>query len=128
MRAIPDYVKPNVRARIKIERIIARRVVWDAIAAGFALNLDNGGDDFELPEPTTDKKKILNEMFATDDERLYFFQPNAKCNKGKPPKEWKWFGWVYFVYGNDGYDVMSDWTCNLNDVLKGAEAVSRKYG
>lgn len=33
-------------------------------------------------------------------ERLYVFKPGEK----KP------FAWVYFVYGNDGWDVISDYT------------------
>mgnify|MGYP000638497353 CR=1 FL=1 len=101
----------TVATRQRIEKRIVRRVVCDALAAGYALNVNNGGDGPELAEPTTVRKTILGEMFATDDEHLLFY------------KDGKRVGWVYFVYGN-GVDVVSDNTTNLEDVLRGAKELA----
>jgi len=35
-------------------------------------------------------------------------------------------GWVYFVYGNDGWDVVSDYTTNLEAVLKGSGELAER--
>lgn len=105
----------SAKMRIHVERQIARRVVLDAIAAGYALNIDNGGEGVELPTPSIKVKEVLGAMFAADDDRLMFY------------KGGKYVGWVLFIYGNDGYDVVSDYTVNLESVMKGASALADKY-
>jgi hypothetical protein len=105
----------SVKARQRLERMIARRVVLDGIRAGYSLSVDNGGDEDEIVK-STKAKDILEAMFATDDEKLYFYKGDT-C-----------VGWVWFVYGNDGYDVVSDYTTNLEEVMKGADELAAKYG
>ena len=107
----------SVKMRQRVERIIARRFILDAKAAGYLFNIDNGGDDYELPQPTNNVKELLATMFATDEERLYVFKPD----QSKP------FAWVYFVYGNSGWDVISDYTTNLETVMQGASKLADKY-
>ena len=106
----------TVAMRQRVERRIARRVVKDALAAGFSLNVNNGGDTNELSLPSVKSKEILGAMFATDEEHLIFY------------KEGKGVGWVWFVYGNDGWDVVCDYTTNLESVMKGADELAEKYG
>jgi hypothetical protein len=89
-----------------------RRTVTDALNAGFALSVDNGE---ELSAPTTKRKEILGAMMQCDEDRLYYH------------KDAELVGWVYFVYGNDGWDVISDYTTNLESFLKGADELSRRY-
>jgi hypothetical protein len=101
------------KRRIALEKQIARAVVKDALAAGYALGIDNGGDEAEL-ENCSEFKKVVDEMFATDDEYLLFY------------KDGKRVGWVRFVYGNEGWDVMADWTVNIEAVLKGASEIADK--
>lgn len=113
----------SVKMRQRVEREIASRLIKDAIAAGYSINVYNGGEmkengsDMELPKPSVKAKEILGAMFATDDEKLYLFKPGKK----------DWFGWVYFIYGNGGYDVISDYTTNLEHIMGGANKVSDKY-
>lgn len=107
----------SVKMRQHVERQIARRFIMDAKAAGYTMNVDNGGDEFELPEPTNNVKLLLDTMFATDDERLYLFLPG----KERP------VGWVWFVYGNSGWDVISDYTTNLQHVMDGASKLAEKW-
>jgi len=103
----------NVKTRQSIEKRIARKFVRIALAAGFAISLDNGGDDFEF-ENSTNFRHIIGEMFATDDERLYLSKDGNRC------------GWVWFVYGNDGWDVICDYTTNLEELMPEVEKLSDK--
>lgn len=86
--------------RRSMEKSVARRAVKDLIAAGYSLTLDNGDEDEPIKD-SRDAQAVLKEMFGVDDERLY-------ARKGK--KNY----WVFFVYGNDGYDVISDYTVGLD--------------
>lgn len=101
-----------VRNRIAIERRIVRKVVRDSLAAGFALSVDDGGN--EIAGPYTKTGDLYKALMETDDDRLIFI------------KDGKEVGWVRFVYGNDGWDVISDYTVNLEEVLKGANELSEK--
>lgn len=88
-----------------IERTIARATVNALLAAGFKLNINNGGDDDELPAFTTDRAVIEAAMFASDEDRVMVRAP-ADANGHS------WRGWVLLIYGN-GIDVISDYTVNL---------------
>ena len=110
----------QLRERIRIEKEIATQFVKDAIAAGYWLALDNGGDELEV-KPTGNTDVILAAMFEVDDEHLYVY-PAGKV------KDEDSIGWVYFVYGNDGWDVINDYTTNLEPIMAGADALAEKYG
>jgi hypothetical protein len=105
----------NVKMRQRLEKMIARRVILDAIQAGYALNINNGGDENELPAPSMKVKEVLAAMFATDDEYLGYYKDGIQV------------GWVLFVHGNDGHDVVSDYTVSLEPVMKGASTLADKY-
>jgi hypothetical protein len=101
-------------ARVRVEREIATAAVRSAVQYGYTFGIDNG-DAEEIR--TSTEEKTLAAMFQTDDERLYLYSGG----QAKP------VGWVYFVYGNDGWDVISDYTVNLEELLTAAHAVSAKY-
>ena len=94
----------SVKMRQKFEREICTAVLDALLAAGFEISVDNGGEEFEL-ENSADRDAILKAMFLADEDRLY-----AIKNK-------QHIGWVYFVYGNDGWDVLSDYTVNLGSFV-----------
>ena len=103
----------NVKLRQTFEKKIARLFVTEALDAGYNISVDNGGDEFELAH-STDKKAIMAAMFATDDERLHL------------SRDGKNVGWVWFVYGNSGWDVISDYTTNLEHLMPKVEKLSDK--
>ncbi len=105
----------SAKMRQRVERSIAKKVILDGIAAGYAINVNNGGDIDELAAPSVKIKEILAVMFATDDERLLFY------------KKEKYIGWVWLIYGNSGWDVVSDYTTNLREIMKGASELADKY-
>lgn len=105
----------SVKMRQEVERKIAEALIQQSLDAGYHISVNNGGDEDEI-KPSHDKKKILDAMFATDEEHLIFYN-----------EEGKRVGWVYFVYGNSGWDVISDYTTNLDHVMSEANKVSDHY-
>ncbi len=103
----------TVKTRQSIEKRIVRQFVKDAILAGYKIAIDNGGDEFEAP-PSAEIKELNKLMFATDEEHLFVFQDD------------KQIGWVQMVYGNSGYDVITDYTTNLEKLLTNANALASR--
>lgn len=97
-----------------IEKRIARRVVTDALEAGYMVSVWEGGD--WAIKRSIDKAAILDAMFSTDSDLLVMRRLDGDL-----------VGRVYLVWGN-GCDVLTDWSDNeaTNDLLKGALDVSEK--
>ena len=83
--------------RIKVEGMIADFFVTKALADGYLVSVFDGEED--ALDKSQDKTVILNEMFSTDQDELTLYFPNGDR-----------FGAVQFIYGNDGYDVISDYS------------------
>lgn len=97
--------------RINVEAEIVTRTVEALLKAGFALSTDQGEGAFVPAKPTTSREIILSALMQTDDEHLFAFAVDAPAKSGRHR------GWVRFVYGNGGFDVISDYTTNLESVL-----------
>jgi hypothetical protein len=95
--------------RIAVEQDIVTRTVDALLTAGHALNTNAE----ETEGPTRERKIILSRLMEVDDEFLTVHTPEDLARGEILP-----FAWVRFVYGNDGYDVISDYTTNLEKVLK----------
>ncbi len=108
----------NIEQRRKIERAIAERFIRDALAAGYRVAVDNGEEEFR---PYAQADPVLKEMFTVDEEHLRLYKPITN-GIGEA-----FAGSVYFVYGNDGWDVICDYSPNLTEVLAGASALADRY-
>ncbi len=97
----------NVKFRQRIERLITRRFIVNALAAGYAITVNDGEED--VLERSHDQHAILGAMFTTDEDRLFLERNNFGC------------GWVRFIYGNDGWDVVNDYTTNLQSIMDNVE-------
>lgn len=98
--------------RIGVERHIVRKTVKALLDAGYMLNVNNGGDGPELEQPTLSSVDIIVALAETDSEHLLVYHGPTVPAHGKSA------GWVFFVYGNDGYDVISDYTVNLEPAIQ----------
>lgn len=98
----------QIRDRRSIEQRIVIRVVEDLLAAGFKFSLNNGGDELEFKD-STDKALIFSNMMETDEDKLHV---------KKDGLDFRVYGWIQFIYGNDGYDVISDYATILEQWLK----------
>lgn len=94
---------PKVVKRQKVERTICSVLIREAVKAGYRLSVYNG-EEFVTGQ-TTDRLELLKAMFSVDEEHLYFY------------KDWKRVGWVFLVYGNDGWDAINDYTTNLDHLF-----------
>jgi hypothetical protein len=109
-----------------VEQKIVRKFVEDALAAGkrLAVSLERGYDLKEMLLGSRDVEAIMAEAFAGDQAHL-FVQPGEgkTVDAGQVVSE----GWVFIVLGNDGYDVISDYTVNLESLLAGANKLADTY-
>lgn len=97
---------PSVRLRRWMELAIAHRVIDALRRGGFDLHADNG-EDRTTTKATDDQ--LIECLFACDEARLYATRDNERGLA--------FSGWVFFVLGNDGFDVVSDYTANLEEWL-----------
>jgi hypothetical protein len=107
----------NNKKRREIELAIARQVILDLLADGYSISLHDGEDI--VVSSSTVCTDILNAMFSVDEETLLVYTPEGNCRM------------VQFVYGNDGYDVVSDYSVSLEKTLKNsrklADQLEKRY-
>jgi hypothetical protein len=103
--------------RIKVERYIVTKVVDAAIAAGYKLTVDE-----HTEEGFMERDKLLALLFDLDEARLLLFMPTAQTVNDLV------HGWVIFVFGNDGWDVISDYTTGIELFLQDINKVSVEIG
>ncbi len=98
-----------------VERKIASALIRDGLFAGYSISVDIDSGRECVLEKSINRKEILNAMFSVDEEFLIFYKDNKQV------------GWVFFVYGNDGWDVISDYTVNLEHIMGNANKLSERY-
>lgn len=104
----------KLEIRQMIEKKIFSKVVKTALEKGYALSVFDG-EEYPIKE-SYKYSDIMAEFGATDDEYLVIHDVDKKI------------GWVRFIYGNDGYDVISDYTYNetMEYLLEPAEQLANK--
>lgn len=91
--------------RQEIEKLIARKLMENAIAAGYVIQIDNGED--HSPK-TKDIELLVKKLQETDTDYIYMF----KDEKEKRPDHW-----AFFVYGNSGFDVIANYNSDAEELL-----------
>ncbi len=114
----------NVQERQRIERRIATAAAKGLIAAGYKIAVHDG-EEIALRK-TDDVRAIIGAMFSTDEDRFIVYHRPSIADA-----EWERIGWVRFIYGNDGWDVIADNTTNLEAALQAAtelaDELERRY-
>ena len=87
--------------RMAVEHDIVTRVVDALLAAEYVVFVEG-----ESTKEAT-REQTLALLFDLDDAYLSVQQRSGASE-----------GWIRFVFGNDGWDVVSDYTTNLENVLK----------
>jgi hypothetical protein len=100
----------------EIETKIVDALLTELFDNGLRVNVNNGGDTNELPEPTRDKDKVMETLFATGEDTILVYT-----------KEGKRIGFVSLVYGNGGWDVISDYATRLEPYMTKANALAEHY-
>ncbi|EGC2886881.1 hypothetical protein H8593_004264 [Salmonella enterica subsp. enterica serovar Give] len=102
----------NVETRQRIERRIARATAKALIAAGYKVAVFDG-EEIAL-QATDSERDIIGAMFSTDEDYLFVYPADSNER----------IGWVRFIYGNDGWDVINDYTTNLESCLQAANELA----
>lgn len=94
----------------------AVKYIFDALveAGGQVEWTFDGEEYFEFPEGSTDWAEVTPDMFQTDDEHVKF------VHKDNPDDRVT----IYFVYGNEPFEVACDWSAP--DLDTGLAAVLNK--
>ena len=103
----------KVELRQKIERAIAREAIKGLLADDFKISVFDG--EQTTLKDSTNAAAIETAMFTTDEDQLHVSHQHVDEK-----------GWVLFIYGNDGHDVIADHTTNLEMSLKGAAELADK--
>ncbi|HXA24406.1 MAG TPA: hypothetical protein VNW90_19135 [Acetobacteraceae bacterium] len=116
------YLNPEnetVRKRQAMEVAIVKRIVTDALKAGYTLSVDDGGDEYAVTRSTS-RKAVLDALINTDEDVLHLERRIVGLEREH--------GWVRLVYGNDGWDVINDYSGaeHIEAVLAGANALAEK--
>jgi hypothetical protein len=117
-RGAAEDAKPKadpVAKRQQIEKRIVKQIVDTALAAGCLITVCDG-EDYPVKR-STDAKAIMAAIMSTDEDVLII----RKADGTK-------LGSVYLAYGNDGYDVISDYvdTPEMAPLLAPAKALADK--
>lgn len=96
----------NNEQRIALEVEAGVLVVDTLLTAGYLVAVDNGEDEQEWTvEKTSDRAEILRHLRETDEDYIFAFSGGERV------------GYVYLVYGNSGFDTVSDYTVSLEAVI-----------
>lgn len=104
----------NVETRQRIERQIVRQIVKDAIASNYSVSVYDG-EEWTL-KCSSDLREIMRAVMTTDEDVLRI---RAAENI---------IGSIDLIYGNDGWDVISDHTANdaMDALLVNASKLSHR--
>jgi hypothetical protein len=113
----------SVKMRQLVEREIAHQVIVDLLKAGYRLGVNNGEET--TIHHSKNVREIESELFTTDEDYILVYV------KGTDPKDIRPDYWVRLIYGNDGWDVINDYSVHLEPVIGKGTATERlieKYG
>ena len=100
---------PEVQKRQRIEKAVINALLITAIQQGYTVSVDNG--EYISTKRSTDRKVILADLMACDEESLILHKDNKRAR-------------VFLVYGNDGWDVIVDYSLSIEHLMESAERVS----
>jgi hypothetical protein len=105
------------------ERKIINRLIDDALAAGYAISVNDGEET--TVKQSQDRAAIRGAMATTDTDILTFWDPKGGPTVGVSKR----LGFVWLIYGND-CDVISDYSANeaMDTLLAGASALAESLG
>lgn len=98
---------PTIRKDVELR--IIKRLLTDALSMGYNVS-HYDGEGYTL-ERSTDLNALMKQLHATDEENLII-----RSRSGQK------IGSVFLVYGNDGHDVIADYTDTdpMAKILEGA--------
>lgn len=105
-------MKPAIRQ--EIERKIIKAAVTSLIREGFNISVWDG-ESYQIKNSIT-VGGVMAAIMSTDEDTLI-----VRDSHDTP------MGKIFLVYGNDGYDVIHDYSVNLEKYLDNAIKLADKY-
>ena len=102
-----------VKARQRIEQTIVLTAAQALLDVGYSLGV-NDGEEVTIHH-SRDLDAIQAALFTTDEDYLLVYKPVPGVNPQM--LDVKFDSWVRLVYGNDGWDVISDYDTDLEPVI-----------
>lgn len=99
-----------------LEEKVMRQCIKDLLAAGLEVSVNDGEET--VLRRSSDAETIFSKMRTTEEDYLIVFKSGQKER----------YGAVYFVYGNDGHDVICDQSVHLEEILSGTATLVREMG
>lgn len=98
MDYIDKSLSPNVKRRQDLERRITDEIVKALFQQGFVVRIHDG--ECFCSKRTTDPVAVQKAVQSTDEDCIYVY----------PANEVDPVAVIQLIYGNDGHDVVSDWS------------------
>lgn len=90
---------PSLARRIEAERRMCTALVDECVDRGYVVSVSDGEE--WVVKRSTDKAEIMAALFSTDEDQIVIRDMTMER-----------VGWFRLIYGNDGHDVVSDYTAN----------------
>jgi len=95
--------------RIRIEMTIVRKTAGALIDAGYFVSVNDGDETTVMDSRMV--SEIMAAVFTTDED--YFYARREATGKDRD-----YDSFVRFIYGNDGPDVINDYSTSLESVMR----------
>ena len=105
---------PAVRLRIRVERTIVRCALRNLVANGYSVALRR---ELDRELPTRDPERAMELIMQSGRDVLLVYPADAAESESAVHA----IGQVVFAYGEDGWNVMREFSPNLADALKRVE-------
>lgn len=96
----------DIQTRIQVERLIVKSAMDSLIEQGYSVATYVDNDLSELSTPTRNIDEIMDLLMESDEDTVIVSRRGSRI------------GTLQFVYGNDGWDVLSDYSTTLEDALQ----------
>ena len=113
----------TIKARQRIEQTIALVTAQALLDAGFLLGV-NDGEETTL-RYSRDLDKVQAALFTTDEDYLLVYEDADQDDPLNVVEDDRADYWVRFVYGNDGWDVISDYLTALEPYIGEGTVVAK---
>ena len=104
----------SIKARIELEKRIVREIAKAALEKGWTASVYDG-EEWAL-RISSDLSAIMAAIYSTDEDQLILRDADGKR-----------MGWIRLVYGNDGWDVINDYSTALEEFLKPINNFAEEY-
>ena len=98
--ALERITDSSVKRRVRMEQKMVRALVDACLDRNFLISVNDG--DSYVVSSSADRPTIRAALFSMDEDFLLIRDPVTRDN----------LGWFSLIYGNDGWDVVSNYSDN----------------